>query len=196
MAVLFALDQLIAAVSAQVLVDWKDPGFVTVKFGQKEPRKNINIGSFGRIVFTDGDEGGDQGSIGDAAQWPHPAPALYDLSQRFQVFMFARDTKQPQDELAQWRAGMNLLTETARAIYRATHQDPPITSAVLMGNPKRINPEAQCTYGIEYRMVCTIEQPILDAFDGNLEFTDVAPVNANVTTKHESTTDTFEVRQQ
>ena len=202
MAVRYPLELLIDSVKAQVAEDWGNPDepAINVVFGHKEPRKNINIGTRGRFVFTDCDADGDLGEIGPAKQWPQPADPLFTLYHVFLVYVFAYDpaAAEDEDELAQYHMGMKVLTEAIRAIYNATQkapQDPTRTSPITFGKPKRIKPEAQIQWGREWVIRCTIEQPILDMFDDQLVYRNVAPAVADVTTTHESTIDTYTTRE-
>ena len=195
MAVKYALELLVPLIAAQLATDWGNSTSVPVVFGATEPRKNINIGTVGRVVISDCDIDGDVGEIEDAEQWPEPADPLFNLKHVFLIYVFAVDTTDIDSAEAQYHMGMKVLTEVLRAVYRATHNDPPKTSQVLMGKPRRIKPEAQLPYGREYVIRCTIAQPILDAFDADFEFVNVAPADADITETHESTTDVAHMRQ-
>ena len=184
MAVKYALEQLYTLVQAQILADWGDDTHVVVEWGQKAVALQTNVGTVGRIVIVPGDERGDFGEFTGAEQWEQPAKALDTLQLPFRVYVYGYDRTKPEHDIHQDHIAFGVLHEAFRAIKLAQQnwdQNPlNRTSTVRFGHPRQIKPQAQFGSGKEFVWVCTIEQPFLDSFNGELEYVDVAPAIGSI----------------
>ena len=180
MPAIYALEALFDAVKPVIEESWK--GRVRVEWGQTRPKLKFNQGEIGRVVFVPGAPDGDMGEIIGAKQWDTPAKSLQTLVEAFSVYCcgHARGCEKQEDRKHD-RVGFQVLHETIRQIWNASHQWPEVTSPVKFGRPRQLKPLSGDTLGREYLLLCTIEQPILDLFDDEFGVTDVAPGVADIT---------------
>jgi hypothetical protein len=183
MAAIYALESLFDAVKPAIEASWTLRGDkrVQVEWGQTRVPMKINQGTIGRVLFVPGNVDGDMGDLGSAKQWEHPAKALLDLGEMFQVYCFGHNpAAESTSDRSHDRAAWQVLHEAIRQIRLASQQWDAVTSPVRFGKVKLLKPMSVSTRGREYLLNCTIEQPILDMFDDTLPLTDVSPGIAEI----------------
>jgi hypothetical protein len=180
MAAVFALESLYSAVKVAIEASWSNR--VIVEWGQTRPPMQVTAGTVGRVVIVPGSVDGDMGTITGAKQWPQPAKALYCLNEPFQVYCWGHNPAVVRSaDLSHDHVAFQVLHEVLRQLFLVSHHWGPVTSPVVIGQPKMLRPLGSCTAGREYLVPCVIEQPILDLFDDDLMYSNVAPGRAAIT---------------
>jgi hypothetical protein len=155
---------------------------VPVEWGRTRPPVNVNGGSIGRVVFVPGDVNGDLGPLEAAKQWPQPARPLLTLPYKFGVYVYGRNpAAHKADDPSHDHAAFRVLHEVIRRLRAVTWNPGIATSPVTIGSPKILKPLAQHVLGTEYLVPCSVEQPILDMFDDDPAFLNVAPAGSDIT---------------
>lgn len=142
----------------------ESPG-VVVAFGRKESIKQLNQGRgrAGRVVFHEGDPGGDAG--GETAARPFGAlafddsepRALVDNLEKFTIYVWGVDLDNKEDAAAQHDAAWALYSSVRRAIFNAAN------GRVTIDGKRWRSPErVERTFGRELEIVGTIRAQVVD----------------------------------
>jgi len=174
MGVVFAFESLFAECKKQI--ESSTSARVVVEMGKSRVPAQLNYGLLGRVLFVPGNVDGDLGQIGDSEQWPLPAQGLSQLDEVFTVFVYGHDPQsQIQGDFAHFHVFKVILHEALRQLHNATHHHPAITSPIKYGRARLLKPMETSILGYECMIPCQTQQPIIDAFDGQLTIDRVHP---------------------
>lgn len=141
-------------------------GAASVVFGKRAIAQHLNQGPgrANRVVFVPGEGSGNLGAYGGAtkgsasiASSPGRNPiALWDWTISGRVFVWAFDGEAPEDELAQWRA----MVELHDAVVTAIHSYEP--GFYRLRAPVDVSPAlVERRFGMEMSFVVDLIQPVL-----------------------------------
>lgn len=111
-----------------------------------------------RCAWVPGDDkSGTLGELGGARNPGQDPRALAQLGELFTVYLTAADPRDPENELAQYRATRWLYEAWYVAMYRAAHGTFKVRSQAW------VTTKRERSYGATIRVLCEVQAPIVDA---------------------------------
>lgn len=145
----YAYDSVVAAFAADNLLVDQD-------FGWREVSQHNETGR-PRITWVPGDPSDSLGAVGGArgpGQYPRP---IAQLRERFTVYLFGVDTRDPDNERAQYHVARQLFDAWYCAMYAAN------TGNFAVVDQAWLNTQTERRHGATIRVVCEINAPIVEA---------------------------------
>lgn len=125
-------------------------------FGWREINQHSDTGR-PRITWVPGDESDSLGEVG-GANGPGQIPrAVGQLRERFTVYLFGVDTRDPENELAQYHVARQLFDAWYCGMYAAAHGN------FWIVGQSWVNSQRERRHGATIRVTCEINAPIVEA---------------------------------
>jgi hypothetical protein len=129
---------------------------VDIDFGWREINQHSETGR-PRITWVPGDTGDSLGTVGGANQPGQIPRPIGQLRERFTVYLFGVDTRDPENELAQYHVARQLFDAWYCAMYTAAHGN------FWIIDQSWLSAQRERRHGATIRAVCEINAPIVES---------------------------------